>query len=506
MTTVAQGATIGGSGTVGTTVVNGSIAPGSAQGAIGTLNVAGDLTLKNTAIYRMDLGTPSQTDLISVTGTTAINAAGVNIINPSPIFTPGSRYTILTSAGGVSGAFNNPVQRLPFLDLSLTYDPNNVYFNVTRNQATIPSVAVTSTQGQVGTALTRLGPQNPAFTAIIGQVTIDAVLRALHELSGQAYSSVQAGMIDDSRFVREAISNRLDAAFTNNVVPLEQGSTSQSADRPERAFWAQAIGSWSQRDETIEAASMDRSIGGLIIGADVPLGENYVVGLATGYTRSSFDHNGGFGQFDSDDIYLGVYGGANFGQLSIRTGTTYTWHEIDVDRSVVFPGFSDRMRGDYSAGTAQVFGEAGYTFAFEKFSLEPIAGIAYINHNTNGLAEDGGPAALGIDGSSDNVAVSTLGARVASQFELGNGMNVKVHGMLGWRHSFGDTLPSTTVAFAGDTPFDVTGLSVSKDAAVLELGVDADIAENVTLGVAYNGQYSSDARDHGVRANFSWRF
>lgn len=56
------------------------------------------------------------------------------------------------------------------------------------------------------------------------------------------------------------------------------------------------------------------------------------------------------------------------------------------------------------------------------------------------------------------------------------------------------------MAFAGSTPFTISGLPIAHDAAVIEAGADMAIGQNATLGLAYNGQLAQDHSFKGVLA------
>ena len=67
------------------------------------------------------------------------------------------------------------------------------------------------------------------------------------------------------------------------------------------------------------------------------------------------------------------------------------------------------------------------------------------------------------------VAASTppsppLGGRASTQL----GDNIRLRGMLDWRHAFGDTTPTSMHAFAGSIPFTISGVPLAKIVAVLE--------------------------------------
>jgi outer membrane autotransporter protein len=176
---------------------------------------------------------------------------------------------------------------------------------------------------------------------------------------------------------------------------------------------------------------------------------------------------------------------------------------------VSFPGFADSLTASYDAGTTQVFGDLGYRIdmgeAFGGTAFEPFVNLAYVHLTTDGFAESGGAAALSGRSKDTSTTFTTLGVRASAAFDLGS-VTVNARGSLGWRHAFGDDTPLATLAFFGGNPFTIAGVPIAKDAAVLDLGLDVGIMENVTLGLSYGGQFATDAVDQSVRGNLSVKF
>ncbi|MCY1553479.1 Extracellular serine protease [compost metagenome] len=79
-------------------------------------------------------------------------------------------------------------------------------------------------------------------------------------------------------------------------------------------------------------------------------------------------------------------------------------------------------------------------------------------------------------------------------------------GTVGWRHAFGDVVPTSTLAFAGGQGFTVGGAPIARDAALVEAGIDFKIALAATFGVNYTGQIASGVSDHGVNAKLKVSF
>jgi outer membrane autotransporter protein len=316
-------------------------------------------------------------------------------------------------------------------------------------------------------------------------------------------------MIEDSRFLRDAAIDRLRSALngvgaSHSQVMAYAGDGPAPADIDRLAVWTRGFGAWGSWNSDGNAAKLDRSIGGLFVGADAPMFDNGRIGLVTGYSRSNFNAKDRNSSGTSDNYHFGLYGGAAWGDLSFRSGAAYTWHDLSTSRSVSFPGFSDKLKSDYDAGTAQVYGEIGYGFRAGRVALEPFVNLAYVSLRTDGFTEQGGAAALASNGATTDATFTTLGIHASTSIHLG-GTKAAAEGTLGWRHAFGDT-PKSILSFTGGSPFTIAGVPIAKDAAVFDAGLDVSLSPNATLGVSYGGQFGSDVTDQSVKANFSLKF
>lgn len=504
-----DGGTLGGIGTVGGIVVGSGahVAPGN---SIGTLNVAGNVAFASGSFYDVDINAAGQSDRILATGTATLSGATVTVNAPTGSYQTGTRYTILTANGGVTGTFASLAQSFPFMQLALSYDANDVYLSVTRNQASFPSVAVTPNQTATAAALQALG-SGTVYDAVVQQPSAASARQAFDALSGEVQASAKTVMIEDSRFVREAAIDRLRAAFDGvGAAPspmLAHASADPSAEAGERiALWARAFGAWGSASGNGNAAGLSRDIGGLFAGGDARVADTWRVGVLTGYSRSSFWIGDRSSSGTSDNYHVAVYAGTQWGSLAFRSGAAFTWHDIATSRSVSFPGFVDTLKSDRQARTAQAFGELGYRVQAGRLALEPFANAAHVNLSTDGFTENGGAAALAVRGDGTDVTFTTLGLRVARDFAFATGPSLTARGSLGWRHAFGDTTPFASLALAGGSAFSVAGLPIGPDMAVAEAGLDVKLTRSAVLGISYDGQFDTRLSDQSVKANLSVRF
>lgn len=488
-----------------------TIAPGN---SIGTLTVGGDLTLDPDSTYEVEVdpaGTAS--DLISVSGTAFLNGASVAHVGLDGHYQPFSTYTILTATGGINGTFGAVTSNYAFLAADLSYDLNNVYLEVERNDVSFSDMARTRNQIAAADAAERLGAGNDVYDAIVTLPDDEPLIQASFDaLSGEIHASIKTALITQSLFVRETANDRLRAAFGDanaGVIPIQAfwpGGPEIIAADPSDApvFWSTAFGGASEMRTDGNAATLNHWVGGFLAGVDATF-DDVRLGLMTGYSNSGFDPRHRSSSGSSDDYHLGLYAGTQWGGLAFRSGIAHTWHEIETTRRVAIGSFEDRLEASYGAGTLQAFAELGYRSETAAASFEPFVNLAHVGIRTAGFTEEGGAAALDSSSRMTNTTITTLGLRAEMEIGLGE-MNATLRGMSGWRHAAGDIAPLSRHAFAGGDAFTVAGVPVAENAFVLDVGLDFDLNPSSTVGIAYSGQIANNAQQHGVKAALAVKF
>ncbi|ADV12974.1 outer membrane autotransporter barrel domain protein [Mesorhizobium ciceri biovar biserrulae WSM1271] len=492
----------------------------------------GNTAFATGSIMAIDINTAGQADRFSTSGTATITGATLTVNAAGGIAVPGTRYTVLTADAGLTGQFAalTGVVNTAFLRLVDTYDTNNAYLDILKYR-NFTDAALTRNQIATAGGLESLPTSGSLYNVILNLATDVQARDAFDQLSGEVYPSAQTSLIEDSRLLRDAATNRIRAAFgivgasaapvmayadqtyggaAGAYVSLDPNTTAAVASDTDRfALWSQGFGSWGHTGSDGNAARVDRSTGGFLAGGDAAIFDTWRLGIMAGYSRTNLDVKDRASSGSSDNYHLGLYGGTTWdvggGTLGLRTGTSYTWHDIATSRSVTFPGFNDSLKADYRAGTAQVFGELGYGIHAGNLGFEPFANLAYVNLRTDGFTETGGAATLTSASAITDATFTTLGLHASGEFTVGE-MAATVRGTLGWRHAFGEAVPLSRFAFAGGAPFTVAGVPVAKDGLILDVGFDIAIAHNATLGLTYGGQFGSRAADQSVKANLAVRF
>ncbi|WP_223615224.1 autotransporter family protein [Phyllobacterium calauticae] len=533
---VNTGGVLSGIGTVERLAMHegGVVAPGN---SIGILHVATDASFDKDTGMLIQVAADGRSDRLEVAGKATLLGGVVTVTTEdgtaplSPAETLallGKTYTILSAVGGVSGAFDTALPHYYFIGAALAYAANDVTVSLARNNVAFAAIGETRNQKAAASGVESLGRGNLLYDMVAVSTVTQDLPAGFSALSGEAHATLRGTLLQDAGLVSGAASERVRAAFDGVAAkaapvatllaygPDDKAKGRQSADEAfdatapapaaaTTALWGQAYGGWSHGASDGNAAAYSRNTGGIVTGMDGVIAGTWRFGLLAGYGSTSL--HGAGSSVSADSYQLGVYGGTKIDALTLSLGTVLAHHEIDTRRTVAFGSLAETDTAGYSANTVQIFGEAAYRIETPYAALEPFAAAAHTHLKTAGFTETGGIAALSAPSSTTDLTTTTLGLRASRAFTLGNATTLTARGMVGWRHAYGDVTPQAQLAFAsGGESFDVSGLPVAADAALVEAGLAFDIGKATTLGLTYTGQFSSGVNDNAVKADLTVRF
>ncbi|MDN6863965.1 MULTISPECIES: autotransporter serine protease [Pseudomonas] len=491
--------TLGGSGRIGALTVNrgGRVAPGN---SVGTLQVAGDVTLGAGSTYAVEL-TPSSSDRIVAGGKALLDGGTLTLaLENSPTLLSGAQaqsligrqYSILQAAGGIEGQFGQVLPNYLFLGGSLDYAAGGVQLQVVRNDARFASVGATRNQRNVATAAEQLGAGNPVYESMVRSESLVAAQQGLQQLSGEIYPAIGAMLINDSLQLRDAVGERLRHVPTSG----------------ERNLWLKALGAWGKTDARSETAGATTSLGGVLAGVDGALDKQTRVGLVAGYSDSSLSLGSGTHSSASIDSYhFGAYIGREWGNWRTTGGAAYSWHRGDVKRDLQYGDVSGKQKAKLEARTAQLFTEAAYRIQLQPLALEPFANLAYVHLDSDGLHEKGDAAALQRGSDRRDAVLSTLGARVLKTVALNDHQQLELSGSLGWQHSLTAVESEEHLGFvAGGPSFAVRSSPLLRDAALVGVQASLALSASTRVNLDYHGQLAGRENTQGVGLSLNWQF
>ncbi|HEX7816216.1 autotransporter-associated beta strand repeat-containing protein [Dyella sp.] len=490
MVTVDSAATLGGMGSIGGLDLSGTLTPGN---SIGTLHVNGNVTFHPGSSYQFEVAPDGTGDRVAATGNVSILGGTALALASDGNWAPQTHFNIITAGGSITGQFDSITDNLAFLTPSLSYSANTVTLLLQRNDVHFDDVAQTRNQRAVAGAIDPLGMASPVYQSTVG---LDAATAraGFDRLSGEQFASTRSALIDDSRYVRDAVDRHL-LGLSNNGA--------QATDAQGVTAWTSAWGHWGDNDSDGNAARMQANGSGLLVGADLGIGSNSRLGAIVGHRQSSLrvDDRGSNAHATATD--LGLYGDTSFGGFAVRGGVSYAWEKVDGTRTAVYGNVANTLSDHYHAHVAQGFVEGGYRFEVgEGQQLEPFLNLARVQLRTDATREGGGAAALTVAGENTAVNTATLGLRDTWSLDASGGLHA--HASLGWQQAWGDLTPVSSMRFTGDSSsFDIAGVPVARHAGVVDAGLSFSLARNVAVDASYIGRFGNNAKDQGARMSLT---
>jgi fibronectin-binding autotransporter adhesin len=531
--TVLSGATLSGPGTIGsagspvTINAGGNHMPGDGTASSQQV-VAGDYVNHGTLTI---VGGPSGASRVVVAGSVDITDARLDLLlSPNNVagwsITNGP-FTIIEQrgTGAVTGTFGKvtDLNRLLFLDHVLDYaggDGNDVTLTFRRNNLDFAGIARTRNQQAAGAAVGGLPQTNPVWNAVALLSEADEARASFDLLSGEAHAQGVAVAIGESRLMREAVLGRLRGpllplpgtpvagAFTD--LRGRQGVVDMPTPRLDERFiiWGEAVGAQASTNADGNAAGLSRRTGGAVLGADLKLHDSVAsslsIGVAGGYTRSTFDIDGRLSSGRLESGHALLYAGARLGAWRLDGGLGYSFGETSLTRQVRVSSFGDTLRSQRGSELLQGFAELGYAFRLERFAFEPFAQLALLRVSSGSDLEQGGAVALRVFSGEQSLGFATLGLRAEAQL---GAMPLFARGLLGWRYGFGELAPRAMAAFAaGSIPARVHAAEIDRNALIAEAGLDWRANASTSLGLAYSAAIGERTRDHALKGRFEVRF
>ncbi len=151
--------------------------------------------------------------------------------------------------------------------------------------------------------------------------------------------------------------------------------------------------------------------------------------------------------------------------------------------------------------------DGGYDFHHGAMTFGPLAGVQYTHLTVDGYDETGSIADLSVNDQSADSLRSRLGGRFSYAFS-DCGITFTPHLDASWQHEFMDQSRGITSQFNGGLgSFSVATVNPSRDSALVDAGLDAEINCSVTVFADYQAQagqenYFGQSVQAGVKVGF----
>ena len=544
--------TLSGVGVIGGNVVNsGTVSPGH---SVATLTVNGSYTQTPAGALRVEFAglDAGQHDVLAVGGAAALDGT-VRLVNLGSVrLKRGQSVTFLTAGGGVSGKFST-VNSDSFLPSGRLLRAGVVYHASTVDLAAI--------QGSFANDLGSLTPNQKAVAHNLDNVVNDSRANKIIDYLDQESLGSLRGDLDKIApeelaaifNIGVSLANVQTANLERRMGDLHDGSTgfsssgygvggnSQSYGGTTQTYSGDAsynsghtsyrgptgdggkemrapidnrvgvfvtgVGEFTNIGNTANARGYDLTTGGLTIGVDYKVTEHFVIGLNTGYARSSAELNGN-GRVTVDGAKLGLY-------ATYFTGTGFY---VDAAANGGYNSYDTRrsaLKGTASGGTNGLEFNGLLATGFDwktpdGLTIGPVASVQYTNVQMNSFKEHGSLAPLKFNDQSGESLRTALGVKMSYDFHpVASGVVIRPEVRASWQHEFADSSYALTSRFAngaGNT-FTVHGPQIGDDSLLVGAGVAVLWNERTSTYVYYDGEvfrsnYNSNNVSGGVRLTF----
>jgi autotransporter-associated beta strand protein len=541
---ILNGALLRGHGTITGNVANsGVVAPGA---SIGTLTVNGNYTQAANGMLFSEIS-PTVNSVLAVNGAAAL-AGTLAVLPDSGLYTPYSKYTLLTATTGVTGTFATVTNLAPnIVGFSISYLPNSVIATA------LPAYTFVSGQKALGASANNIrvaAALDAAYPRAAGdfQTVLNSIYvttpqqqqQTFNQLSGEMRSNFATVGVANVTALHDTLLNRLDsrqglntAAAKGDGMPNMFQVASQDTDdmgplwgpassNPYIAndgvsTWIRGFGNFGDAGSYQGSTPFQYQTGGVIAGADKKIADGTLLGAAVSYDHtnisSSLDESGNI-----DSYRIMVYGDQVVGPVMLDGNLGYGYSTYHDQRSLVFPGVSRSATSshdgnDYTAdlGVSHTFKDIDTDNILPgKLALQPRLGAEYIGINQGSFSE-GNANSIGLDTQTRdlNAFRTTLGGKAVLDLpvtERGTAISPELH--LAWLHDFADVNQTVTQNFtaAPGTPFTVQGVRPGRDAALVGTGLTVAFNAQSSLFADYDAAVRDRETDHTISAGFRYKW
>ena len=525
LTTVANGALLTGTGTVGNLQINsgGTFAPGTLSVPGTAMTVAGNLTFLPGAFYFIALN-PAHANSATVVGGNANLNGTIDVAFANGQYM--TRQFDLLHANSINGTFStfDTLNLPPGVLASLVYTPTDVFLDLT---ASLPTQGLNVNQVNVANAIDNFfnngGALPPGFLNLLS-LTGTNLGNALTALDGEDATGAEHVSF---QLMNEFLNLMLDPYVDGRNGGGSGGGLGFAPDQqatfpsdialaydavlkapPMQTFarrwttWAAGFGSSARTngDPIIGSNTVTTNTFGYAAGLDYHYSPDTVLGFALAGGGTSWNLVQGLGTGRSDAFLAGVYGVTHQGPAYIGGALAFANNWFTTNRTALGDQLSASFQGQNYAARL----EGGYRFAVpvshNAVGITPYAAIQAQNFHTPAYSETdltAGGFGLSYAAMNGTDTRSELGARFDDATAL-NAMPLVLRARAAWAHDWvnNPALNASFEALPGAAGFTVFGAPIPHDSALTSAGAQLFFTPNWSLLAKFDGEFAKASQTY----------
>jgi outer membrane autotransporter protein len=294
-------------------------------------------------------------------------------------------------------------------------------------------------------------------------------------------SDQRFGTEDDALHTAFAGSNPAQAAFAGDMAALNDLVACLPQALAKNGGWFRGLGGFGNIDSSNGAPGVDSYGGGFMAGYDRALTDNFLVGIAAGYTHTEIaDDDGSNAAIDTPRVSL--YGSYHLGGFALDSSIGYAFDRIKTDDQS--DGGDAKSKRDANEISAAL--QASYNVNLpDAVVLTPHAGLDYLHIFEDGFNEHGaGAFDLQADSNNTDSLRPQIGAGISRSFATDNGWHLIPAVDVTYSREVLDNNHDANVSAGGGT-FNVKGVTPSRDQLALNVDLTAQLNDSVDLSLGY---------------------
>ncbi len=486
----------------GNNVFSGNLANGKLNDIYnnGTLNVAGNLTLDGGISGAGSVVFDDNTSLTATLNTTTILANSVSIGSDSTLnlimtnITEGGKYDFI-KADSVNGSFTIADNNL--YDMSMN---DNGSIQVTQKD----TAAIAETTGATGVAADTIVAVTSGTS---GVEAFDTVAESIHTMLQSSDADVVAAGVQAAKALApvEAPIHQAQATQTVSQIlaaagsrlsggsTVSMGESSGDMVSGKGAVWAKGLYNKSKYTGT---DGFDAYSQGIALGAEAQITDAVKVGLGYAYTNSDIKPDLRKTEIDSNSALL--YAEYKPSNWYVNGIASYTWGRYDEHRY----SLTD-VTSKYDVDTLALQAMTGYDIHMNALTLTPEAGLRYMNIQQQAYTDSIGDR---IHSGSSDILTGVLGAKAVYDWKVTDTVLLKPEVRAAVTYDFVRDNAATVMSLANGAVISTEGKALKRFGTEFAVGLTTDIADNMELGLFWEGKFRNDYTDNTGMINLKYNF
>lgn len=309
-----------------------------------------------------------------------------------------------------------------------------------------------------------------------------AAINAVSALSPEAAPMVVQTETDTATLVYSAVDSRL--------------STIKAVE-PKSHLWVQGLVNKGEYDDNGLARGYDSDSNGIAFGMDSAVTDTVRVGVGFAYNDTEID--GFLRDTDVESKTAFAYAQYKPSNWYINGILSYGWSSYDETKQVL----GTKVGADYDVETIGLQAMTGYDMEFASANITPEFGLRYFRISQDSYSDN---ASNKVSSEDEDILTAVIGAKVSKAWEVSPSVVIRPQARVAMTYDLIDADNNSSVILANGAAYHVEGETMDRFGGEVDLGVTANVTDNLEFALTYSGNFRSDFTNHAGMINAKYKF